>query len=55
MIPWLQLDTARVPGADVQLRLMQRGAEFSMRLGQNELMSSRLSGSEERRVGKECS
>ena len=47
MIPWLQLDTARVPGADVQLRLMQRGAEFSMRLGQNELMSSRLSGSEE--------
>jgi len=33
--------------ADVQLRLMQRGAEFSMRLGQNELMSSRLSGSEE--------
>src|SRR6267142_517082 len=47
MIPWLQLDTARVPGADVQLRLMQRGAEFSMRLGQNEQMSSRLSGSEE--------
>ena len=47
MIPWLQLDTARVPGADVQLRRMQRGAEFSMRLGQNELMSSRLSGSEE--------
>ncbi len=47
MIPWLQLDTARVPGADIQLRLMQRGAEFSMRLGQNELMSSRLSGSEE--------
>jgi spermidine synthase len=47
MIPWLQLDTARVPGADVQLRLMQRGGEFSMMLGQNELMSSRLSGSEE--------
>jgi spermidine synthase len=47
MIPWLQLDIARVPGADVQLRLMQRGAEFSMMLGQNELMSSRLSGSEE--------
>ena len=47
MVPWLQLDTVSVPGADVQLRLMQRGAEFSMRLGQNELMSSRLSGSEE--------
>jgi spermidine synthase len=47
MIPWLQIDTARVPGADVELRLMQRGAEFSMMLGANELMNSRLSGSEE--------
>jgi len=47
MIPWLQIDTARVPGADVELRLMQRGAEFSMMLGPNELMNSRLSGSEQ--------
>jgi spermidine synthase len=47
MIPWLQIDTARVPGADAELRLMRRGAEFSMMLGQNELMNSRLSGSEE--------
>jgi spermidine synthase len=47
MIPWLQVDTARVPGADVELRLMRRGAEFSMMLGHNELMNSRLSGSEE--------
>jgi spermidine synthase len=47
MIPWLQIDTTRVPGADVNLRLMRRGAEFSMMLGQNELMNSRLSGSEE--------
>jgi spermidine synthase len=47
MIPWLQIDTARVPGADVELRLMQRGTEFSMMLGPNELMNSRLSGSEE--------
>ncbi len=47
MIPWEQIDTAGVPGADVELRLMRRGAEFSMMLGQNELMSSRLSGSEE--------
>jgi spermidine synthase len=47
MIPWLQIDTARVPGADVELRLMRRGAEFSMMLGHNELMNSRLSGSEE--------
>ncbi|HEY4986999.1 MAG TPA: spermidine synthase [Bradyrhizobium sp.] len=47
MIPWLQIDTARVPGADVELRLMKRGDEFSMKLGPNELMNSRLSGSEE--------
>jgi spermidine synthase len=47
MIPWLQIDIARVPGSDVELRLMRRGAEFSMMLGLNELMNSRLSGSEE--------
>jgi spermidine synthase len=47
MIPWSHIDTARVPGAEVELRLMRRGAEFSMMLGQNELMNSRLSGSEE--------
>jgi spermidine synthase len=47
MIPFVQIDSARVPGADVELRLMQRGAEFSMMLGANELMNSRLSGSEE--------
>ena len=47
MIPWLQVDTARVPGAEVELRLMRRGNEFSMMLGPNELMNSRLSGSEE--------
>ena len=47
MIPWKHIDTTRVPGSDVELRLMQRGVEFSMKLGQNELMSSRLSGSEE--------
>jgi spermidine synthase len=47
MIPWQQIDSARVPDSDVELRLMRRGTEFSMMLGQNELMNSRLSGSEE--------
>jgi len=46
VIPWLQLDTARVPGGG-ELRLMQRGAEFSIRLDQNELMNSRLSATEQ--------
>jgi spermidine synthase len=47
MIPWLQIGTARVPGTEVELRLMRRGAEFSMMLGSSELMNSRLSGSEQ--------
>jgi len=46
MIPWLKIDTARIPGSDGELRLMRRGAEFSIMLGSNELMNSRLSGSE---------
>jgi spermidine synthase len=46
MIPWIKIDTARVPGTDEELRLMRRGAEFSIMLGTNELMNSRLSGSE---------
>jgi spermidine synthase len=47
MIPWVQIDKVMVPGAKVELRLMRRGADFSMMLGTNELMNSRLSGSEE--------
>src|SRR5712671_940545 len=46
MIPWVKIDTARIPGTDGELRLMRRGAEFSIKLGTNELMNSRLSGSE---------
>jgi len=46
MIPWSLIDTAQVPGGG-ELRLKQRGAEFSIMLGQNELMNSRLSGSEQ--------
>jgi spermidine synthase len=47
MIPWSLLDTAQVPGGGGELRLMRRGAEFSIMLGPVELMNSRLSGSEE--------
>ena len=46
MIPWVKLDTARIPGTVEELRLMRRGTEFSIMLGTNELMNSRLSGSE---------
>jgi spermidine synthase len=46
MIPWLQLDAAPLPGGG-ELRLKRRGTEFSIMLAANELMNSRLSGSEE--------
>ncbi|MDR9761265.1 hypothetical protein RJJ37_16785 [Rhizobium redzepovicii] len=47
MLPWIQLDSATIPGEGGELRLKQRGSEFSIMLGANELMNSRLSGSEE--------
>ena len=46
MIPWIHLDTARVPGGD-EFKLMQRGDEFWIMVGTNPLMTSRMSGSEE--------
>src|SRR3569832_2336351 len=47
MTPWVQLAVANMPGGGGDLRLMQRGTEFSIMAGSNELMNSRLSGSEE--------
>ncbi len=46
MIPWTRLDAVRLEDG-VDLKLMLRGSEFSIMLGANELMNSRLSGSEE--------
>lgn len=47
MLPWIHLATAVAPGGGT-LRLLRRGQEFSIRLQDgNELMNSRLSGSEE--------
>jgi spermidine synthase len=47
MLPWVHLATATAPGGDT-LRLLRRGDEFSIRLQDgNELMNSRLGGSEE--------
>ena len=53
MIPWVQLDTAEIP-AGGQLKLMRRGAEFSIMSGANELMNSRLSGSEKALASLTC-
>ncbi|MBL8584256.1 MAG: hypothetical protein JNL61_18785 [Rhizobiaceae bacterium] len=53
MLPWIEIDKARVPGGG-ELRLKRRGAEFSIMLGSNELMNSRLSGSEETLASLAC-
>ena len=54
MIRWEQLGVASVPGGDGELRLMRRGAEFSIFAGSIELMSSRVSGSEEALASLTC-
>jgi len=46
MIRWEFLDTAQVPGGG-ELKLMRRGAEYSIMAGSIELMNSRMSGSEQ--------
>jgi spermidine synthase len=46
MIPWVHLDIAMVPSGNGELRLMQRGAEFSIMAGSTLLMNSRTGGSE---------
>jgi spermidine synthase len=47
MLPWVLLGSAQVPEGDDEIRLYQRGSEFSMRVGQYELMNSRIYGSED--------
>jgi spermidine synthase len=47
MIPRELIDVARIPGSNDELRLFRRGADFMIVLDRNELMNSRMSGSEE--------
>jgi spermidine synthase len=54
MIPWVLIDVAKVPDQGGELRLMRRGEEFSIMAGAIELMSSRLSGSEEALAALAC-
>jgi spermidine synthase len=46
MIPWVHLGTATVPGGEGELKLMRRGAEFSIMAGAIPLMNSRMNSSE---------
>ena len=46
MVPWVEIDRAKVPEGG-ELRLIRRGAEFSIMAGPIVLMNNRISGSEE--------
>lgn len=47
MIPWELIDSARTPDNSGELRLYRRGKEYSIMVNGNELMNSRVHGSEE--------
>ncbi len=47
MIPWEFLDSTQVPGSGGELSLHRHGSDFSIRIDHNELMNSRVHGSEE--------
>ncbi len=47
MIPWEELDRAKIPEQNKELTLRRRGSEFSIRTFDTELMNSRRHGSEE--------
>lgn len=53
MTPRELIDTATVPGGE-DLRLFRRGADFMIVLDRNELMNSRMSGSEEALATMSC-
>lgn len=53
MTPRELIDVARIPGGD-ELRLYRRGGDYMIVLDRNELMSSRMSGSEEALAVMSC-
>ncbi len=54
MIAWQHLSSAEVPGKGGELRLYQRGEEFSIRIGGAELMNSRIHASEDALAAVGC-
>ncbi len=53
MIPRELIDTTQVPGGG-EMRLVRRGSDWFIMLGREELMSSRMSGSEEALANLAC-
>jgi len=55
MIPWEEIDRAKVPGHEGEVILLKRGTEFSIRTAGTVLMNSRLHGSESAQAEITCS
>jgi spermidine synthase len=54
LLPWILLDTAIIPGDGTEMRLYQRGSEYSIRVGTTELMNNRGHGSEDALASMVC-
>lgn len=54
MLPWTLLDTTKIPGDGGEMRLHQRGNEYSIRVDNYELMNSREHGSEDALASLVC-
>ncbi len=55
MIPWKEIERAKVPGNEGEVILLKRGTEFSIRTAGTELMNSRIYGSEDALAELTCS
>jgi len=55
VIPWEEIDRAKIPGHEGEIILLKRGSEFSIRTAGTELMNSRVHGSEEALAKLTCS
>jgi len=55
VIPWEEIDRAKVPGQETDIILLKRSTEFSIRIAGTELMNSRLHGSEDALAKLTCS
>jgi spermidine synthase len=52
--PWIVLDRAQIPHQEQMMELARRGQEFVLRIGREELMSSRQHGSEDALADLAC-
>lgn len=54
MKPWIELDRVPTPSGKLEMTLFRRDREYSIRIGYDELMNSRVHGSEEAMADLAC-